>query len=158
MPDYDKVKILFRFYSDVLEEETVETMWADIVNKHKGHYKIDNIPFYAPVLACGDIVLAAFEEDEGMLTYKETVEYSGSSTIWVVMVDKSIEINTVRDEFMQMGCPSEKVSNGYFAMEVPPAVNYADIRRRLEHFEQKEILEYAEPCLADEHLAQIKTL
>jgi hypothetical protein len=39
------VKILFRFYSDVLEEETVETMWAVIMDQEKGLYKLDSIPF-----------------------------------------------------------------------------------------------------------------
>jgi hypothetical protein len=41
----NNVKILFRFYSDVLDEETVETMWASIIDKNKGLYKLDNIPF-----------------------------------------------------------------------------------------------------------------
>ena len=56
--DNNYVKILFRFYSDVLEEETVETMWATIVDKENGLYKIDNIPFYVPLLASDDIVFA----------------------------------------------------------------------------------------------------
>ena len=41
--DDNYVKILFRFHSDVLDEETVETMWATIVDKDKGLYKLDSI-------------------------------------------------------------------------------------------------------------------
>jgi hypothetical protein len=63
------VKILFRFHSDVLDEETVETMWAIVVNKDKGYYKLDSIPFYAPLVASDDIVFAEFDEQEQMLTY-----------------------------------------------------------------------------------------
>jgi hypothetical protein len=66
------VKILFSFYSNVLEENTIETIWAETFDFHKGLYKINNIPFYAS-FAMGDIVFAEFDEDEQMLTYRETV-------------------------------------------------------------------------------------
>src|SRR4051812_33290180 len=93
------VKILFRFYSKVLEEETVETMWAQVVDQTKGWYKIDNIPFYAPLLASDDVVLAEYDDLEQMLAYRNTVEYSGNSTVWVVIMDKSIEIEDIRKNF-----------------------------------------------------------
>lgn len=79
--DDNHVKILFRFHSNVLDEETVETMWAEIVDKEKGLYKLDSIPFYAPSVASDDIVFAEYDEQEQMLTYRETVEYSGNSTV-----------------------------------------------------------------------------
>ena len=62
------VKILTRFYSNVLDEWTVETMWAEVVDTHKGLYKISNIPFYASI-ASGDIVFAEYDETERMLNY-----------------------------------------------------------------------------------------
>jgi hypothetical protein len=95
------VKILFRFYSDVLGEWTVETMWAETIDKDKGFYKIDNIPFYASI-ASDDIVFAEYDEDEKMLTYRETVEYSGNSLIQVVIMDKSVVTNDIRDIFNSM--------------------------------------------------------
>jgi hypothetical protein len=63
----ETVKILFRFHCDVLDEETVETMWATIVDKDKGLYKLDSIPFYAPLVASDDIVFAEFDDQEQML-------------------------------------------------------------------------------------------
>ncbi|MCX2495318.1 hypothetical protein OQX63_17640 [Pedobacter sp. PF22-3] len=39
-------KILFQFYSNVLDEETIETMWAVVIDKEKGLYKVGSIPFY----------------------------------------------------------------------------------------------------------------
>ena len=60
----DLVKILFRFYSNVLEQETVETMWATVVDKDKGFYRLDNIPFYGPIVASDDIVFAEYDEKE----------------------------------------------------------------------------------------------
>src|SRR5688572_16715838 len=95
------VKILFRFFSNVLDEWTVETLWADTVDADKGIYKLDSIPFYAPV-ASDDF--AEFDETEERLTYRETVEHSGNSTVQVVLLDTSKDINNIRDTFKDLGC------------------------------------------------------
>lgn len=147
----DSVKILFKFHSDIFNEEMVETMWATIVDSNKGFYKIDNIPFYAPLVASGDIVFAEFDEQQLMLTYRKTVEFSGNSTIQVVLIDKLKDINSIRKTFEKLGCDSEKVNDGYFSMEIPALVDYRLIKQKLDELEQNEIIGYAEPCLADQH-------
>jgi hypothetical protein len=119
MQDDNNVKILFQFYSDIFEEEMVETMWTTVVDRNKGLYKLGNIPFYAPLVASDDIVFAEFDEQQQMLTYRKTVEYSGNSIIQVVLMDKSKDINSIRKTFEEFGCVSEKVNDGYFSMEVP---------------------------------------
>jgi len=150
-PREDKyVKILFRFFSNMLDEWTVETMWAETVDIKKGHYKIDNIPFYAS-LASGDIVFAEYDEYEKMLTYQDTVEYSGNSTIQVVIMDKTVNTNEIRDMFKTLGCTSEKVKEGYFVMEVPADKKYEPVKQQLSDLEGKGIIGYAEPCLSDNH-------
>ena len=45
-PSDKSQKILFRFYSDVLEKWTVETLWATAVDVGKGWYRLDNIPLF----------------------------------------------------------------------------------------------------------------
>ena len=147
----DSVKILFRFYSDVLDEHTVETMWATVVDKNKGLYKIDNIPFYAPLIACDDIVFAEYDDDEQMLTYRKTIEYSGNSTVWVVIMDETTNKEDIRKIFETMGCESEGLNNKYFAMEIPEKVDYKLIKQKLEELEQKGIVGYSEPCLSNTH-------
>ncbi len=147
----DSVKILFRFHSDIFDQEMVETMWATIVSKEKGLYKLDNIPFYAPLVASDDIVFAEFDNQEEMLTYRKTVEYSGNSTIQVVLMDETMDIILIRNSFQELGCVSEKVNDGYFSMEIPEKVNYKPIKQKLEELEQKEIIGYAEPCLSNKH-------
>jgi hypothetical protein len=149
--DDNHVKILFRFHSNVLDEETVETMWAEIVDKEKGLYKLDSIPFYAPSVASDDIVFAEYDEQEQMLTYRETVEYSGNSTVQVVLMDDTQDINIIRDLFKELGCVSEKVNEGYFSMEIPSTVDYKNIKKKLDELETQETIGYAEPCLADGH-------
>ncbi len=149
--DDNYVKILFRFHSDVLDQEIVETMWATIVDKNKGLYKLDNIPFYAPLVASDDIVFAEFDDQEKMLTYRKTVEYSGNSIIQIVLMNKLKDINQIRDIFKELGCVSEKVNEGYFSMEVPSTVLYKKIKKKLDELETQEIIGYAESCLAEGH-------
>ncbi|MXV14325.1 DUF4265 domain-containing protein [Hufsiella ginkgonis] len=148
--DNKVVKILFRFYSNVLDEWTVETMWAEVVDQEKGLYKIANIPFYASI-ASDDIVFAEYDDDEERLTYRETVEFSGNSTVQVVIMDKNTVANDIRDIFNDMGCPSEKASEGYFVLEIPVNVDYRSVKQKLSELENNNVIGYAEPVLADGH-------
>lgn len=63
-------KILFRYHSDVLDEEVVGTMWSEIIDLEKGIYKLDSIPFYGPLIATDDVFYAKYNENEEMVTYK----------------------------------------------------------------------------------------
>lgn len=145
------VKILFRFYSDVLDEWTVETMWAEIIDSEKGLYKLDSIPFYAPLVASDDIVQAEYDDTEQMLTYRKTISYSGNSTIAVVIMDKTRNIDEIREIFNDLGCISERVNDGYFSMEIPFDKDYIPIKRKLDELENEGVIDYAEPCLSDKH-------
>jgi hypothetical protein len=148
--DDNFVKILSRFYSNVLDEWTVETMWAEIIDKDKGLYKIDNIPFYASI-ASDDIIFAEYDDTEKMLTYRETIEYSGNSLIQVVIMDKSVVTNDIRDIFNSLDCKSEKFKEGYFVIEILADKDYKPIRQKLTELQDKGIIDYAEPVLSDKH-------
>ena len=144
-------KILFRFHSDLFDEEMVETMWDFVIDKDKGLYKLDNIPFYAPLIASDDLIFAEFDDSEQMLTYKETREYSGNSIIQIVIMDNKTDVNKIRDSFLDKGCQSEKVNDKYFSMEIPFDLNYKPIKTELDKLEIDEIIGYAEPCLSEKH-------
>lgn len=66
-------------------------------------------------------------------------------------MDKSKDINSIRKKFEELGCVSEKANDGYFSMEIPALVDYTFIKHILDDLDQKEIIGYAEPCLADQH-------
>lgn len=144
------VKVLFRFHSNILDEETVETMWATIIDEKNGIYKLDSIPFYAPI-APDDIFCAEHDNKEQMLTYRKTIEHSGSTIVQVVLIDKSADINSIRDLFKDLGCISEKLNDSYFSMQVPSSVNYESIQRKLDFFVSKQTIDYAEPHISDKH-------
>ncbi len=145
------VKIAVRFYSDLFENEMVETLWAIVVDSRKGWYQLDSIPFYAPLMASDDIVFAEFDNREHMLTYRRTVRNSGNSTVQVAVMDKATNIHTIRELFRDLGCTSEQVNDGYFSMEIPKSLNYRTIKQKLDELEAKELIAYSEPCLADGH-------
>lgn len=146
-------KILFRYESPVLDEWIVETMWARVINAEKGLYKIDNIPFYGPLVASGDIVYAEYDDDEEMLTYRKTIEYSGNSIVAVIIMQKHVEINPLRDVFKEMGCLSEKVNDFYFVMEILAENDYTPVKQKLTEFREQGILDFSEPCLSDRHIS-----
>ena len=144
------VKILCRFHSNVLEEWAVETMWAEIVDADKGLYKIDNIPFYASI-ASDDIVFAEHDDTEKMLIYRKTVEYSGNSLIQVVIMDKTVVTNDIRDIFNSLDCKSGKFKEGYFVIEVLADKQYEPIKQKLSKLQDRGIIDYAEPVLSEQH-------
>lgn len=144
------VKILIRFHSDIFEEEIAETIWAEIIDQNNGLYKIDNIPFYAP-LASDDIVFAEYDDIEEMLTFRRTVKCSGNSTIQVVIFEKTKDTNSVRKIFEDLGCSTEKLQEGYFVIEVLSTMNYQPIKMILDELSDSNVIDYAEPCLAEGH-------
>jgi hypothetical protein len=145
------VKILFRFYSEILDQIAVETIWAEPVDSEQGLYRVDMVPFYVPKLASDDIVRAEYDEDEEMLTYKEIVEPSGNSTVWVVIIDDADQIEEVMESFVELGCYTEALSDRYFTMEIKAANNYLRIRNKLNEWKSEGIIDYAEPCISQVH-------
>ena len=148
------VEILFRSYNNILDQEVAETIWADVVHADLGYYKLRSIPLYTLEIASGDVVRAEWDEDEVMLTYRETVTPSGNSTIWVVIVDDDTDIEEIRNVFYQLDCISEAMSNRYFAMEVKAGTNYLRIRDQLNKLKAQKRIDFAEPCLSAQHQCQ----
>ena len=70
-------KVLFRYFSPVLKEEIVETMWAIVIDEVKGLYRLDNIPFYGPQIATEDEFFAELDLDDAEITrlYAHTDRY-----------------------------------------------------------------------------------
>ena len=145
------VKIHFSVYSELLEQEIVEVMVAETVNTDLCHYKILSIPFYVPLISAGDIVYAPYDDDQGMPKYIETVDPSGNSNIWVVITDDQSDIDNIRTCFSEMDCPSEVVSDRFFAMNIKATANYLKVRNKLQELKSEGILDYSESSLAETH-------
>ena len=151
MEDDKHVEILFRSYSTILEQDVAEAIWADVVDGDLGYYKLYSIPLYTSAVASDDIVRAEWDEDEIMLTYRETVQPSGNSIIWVVVTDDDTDIDAIRKTFFELNCFSEALSNRYFAMEVKAETNYLQIKNKLNTLKSQKLIDFAEPCLSLRH-------
>lgn len=151
MSKNNSVKLLFRFYSEILNEESTETILAEIVDEEKGYYKLIDIPFYVPKVASGDIVWAEFKTSEEALTYRRTIQSSGNSIIQVIMVDDKYKADLIMKIFENHGCRSKKINN-YFSLEILAAMDYLPIKHKLDKLKSDLILDYSESCLSHRHL------
>jgi len=150
-------KILFKYYSNILDELTVETMWAKVIDKNNGIYKLDSIPFYGPSIATDDEFYAEFDNSENMLTYRKTTKFSGNSIILVVIMKKGFDKEIIRDKFKKLNCMSEGLNNSYFSLEIVREIDYSEIDNILKEYANCGIIDYAEPCLSEKHKKDIKT-
>jgi uncharacterized protein DUF4265 len=150
----EHVQIVFKSFSDLLEQEIEEPLWAFVLDKENRLYQIDSIPFYTSLIASNDIVFADIDPETKQLVYQKTVSYGGHSTIQVVMNDESIAMDDIRDIFSKMRCVSEVVNDEFFVMDIPDDVDYKQVKTELDRLEAEEKIEYAEPSLSDGHRKQ----
>jgi hypothetical protein len=144
-------KITFKYFSNILDEITVETMWAEIIDENKGIYRLDNIPFYGPLIASGDVFYAEFDRDENTLVFREVIESSGNSIVQIIIMKDDFNKELLRKELLDLGCQSEGMNEKYFVAEIPENINYYVIKSILDKYENNEIIEYAEPILSIKH-------
>ena len=143
-----RVKIAFPCEGPSGAAET-ETMWAVVVDDG---YEIDNIPFYAMEVACGDVV-AAQSGPLGDLIYTGLVRVGGHSVVRLSFFDAA-RVPEVRDLLRGMGCSTE-ISDvrTLLSVDVPPEVPYVEVRRALDLLQNRGVLDYEEACLAHQDAA-----
>lgn len=151
MKNDNSKKIIFKYFSNVLEKETVETMWAEIIDEEKGIYKLDNIPFYGPLIASDDIFYAQYDKDEENVIFKEVIKSSGNSVVQIIIMKDYYDKEILRKKLLDLGCNSEGVNDEYFVVEIPENIDYQLIKVLLDKYEKDEIIGYAEPILSIKH-------
>lgn len=135
-------KILFEYY-DLNKEYAVESAWAE---KAGNYYKLNNLLFYAPNYSWGDIVNVEDRNEELFVT--GLVEESGHSTIRIIFYNEE-NIDPTIEQLKYLGCDYEG-SNvpTLISVDVPPQVNYANVRQFLDEGEENGMWSYQESCLA----------
>ncbi len=144
-------KIIFKYYSDYLQDTITETMWAEIIDLEKGHFKLDNIPFFGPLIATGDLFYAEKEADDNRFVYKKTIQNSGNSIVQVIILEKDFDTEVIREKLQVVQCVSEVLNEIFFAVEITKEVDYSIVKTILTEFETLSILQFAEPCLSEKH-------
>ncbi|CAA9201979.1 DUF4265 domain-containing protein [Flavobacterium collinsii] len=144
-------KILFKYYSTYLEEIVSETMWAEIIDLEKGYFKLDNIPFFGPLIATDDTFRAEYDENEKCFIHKETIEHSGNSIVQVLILDKEFDKEIIREKLKALNCLSEALNETFLAVEIVKSIDYSMVKIILSEYESNAIIEFAEPCLSEKH-------
>lgn len=139
------VKVFVKLEKDIDDYPPVdwEELWAVSLGDCK--YRVDNVPFYALGISSGDSVLAAYRDNKLVVT--EVVGTEGHSTLRVVVHDKGMT-QLIRDELASAGCATE-LSNvpGFFAVDIPPQIDYAAIAKLLSSYEEMGKIGYEESAL-----------
>jgi hypothetical protein len=148
-------KILFKYYSDYLDEVVSETMWAEIVDLEKGLFKLDNIPFFGPLIATDDIFYAEYDETEERFMHRKTIQNSGNSIIQIAVLEKGFDKEIIRERLKALNCLSEGLNETFFAAEITKDIDYSLVRSLLNEYESQDIIEFAEPCLSEKHRADL---
>jgi Domain of unknown function (DUF4265) len=115
-------KVLFRL------DEDVETMWAKRLGRHR--YRLDNCPFFAYGVSCGDVVEARPPTKGEIPEFVRIVKKSGNRTIRIIFkpaIDKSRKSMAVVEKLVAMGCSYEGANPGYIVVNIPAKLDLAGI-------------------------------
>jgi hypothetical protein len=139
----NKVKLVFKNSQQEIQEENV---W---VKKKGNHFVIDNIPFFAPNIALNDVI--SVEKDNDILYLEEIVEFSGHSTIQIIIINEKT-IDSLLKQLESFGCKWEGMNNQrLIAVDIEPETIYLPIKEYLENELLNMNLDYKESCLSENH-------
>jgi uncharacterized protein DUF4265 len=119
-----------------------------------GHYRLDNLPWYAYRVSLGDVIEAS-PDANGQLHMVRVVRKSGNRTLRLFFpgadlhTDWPAEIQEIMDRLVELGCSYEGANRRYQAVNVPPEANLDSVTRFLTDADVR--WEYADPTYEDVH-------
>jgi hypothetical protein len=121
-----------------------EGLWASPVGE--GRYRIVNTPWFAQVLATGDVVTAV--EYDGGRWVMQKAQSSGHLTVRVAHPDPA----AVLDAFAELGVGGESAGPAYqiAALDIPPDADLRAIVDRLRAGRSDGTWDYEEACVSAE--------
>lgn len=127
---------------------SVESLWA--VEQGDGTARLDNVPWFARGMACGDVVATASDE-EGVQWAGEVVRRSENCTIRLIVLwdgGSGAARQSVISAFRELGVFGEGIERfGMVALDVPPTADLAKVQRLLNHGVTKEWWDMEEGCI-----------
>jgi len=123
-----------------------ESIWA----KHLGDelYEIQNVPFCAYGLNCGDVVRATADAPDFKPEVRAVVRRSGNQTLRVSFPDLSKEKQQgYVDAIEAKGAWVERANSNFICINVPPSLSVQEVRTYLDEQEAAGVLSY-ETCEA----------
>ena len=125
-------------------DKYTETLWAEPLGRNR--YRLDNCPFFAYGVSCGDIVLARATVKSEFPDFVRIVKKSGNRTIRIIFkpaVNKSRKSMAVLEKLVEMGCSYEGANPSYIVVNIPPKVDLAAVCEYVTSTKQR--WEHADP-------------
>lgn len=119
-----------------------ESVNAEMISSE--NYKILNTPFFVYNIAWGDIVTV--REENGLLYADNLVSHSGHSTVRIFFL-KELSLDEMQKylhPLNEMNCFYEHSKERFFALDIPPEVDYSNVEKYLSKLELDGIIEYEE--------------
>lgn len=122
-----------------------ESIWAKSLGNDL--YEIQNIPFCAYGLNCGDVVHAIAGSPDLKPEVRAVVRKSGNQTVRISFCDTSSKEDQAPhlEALGKMGAEVERANSQFVCINVPPDVSYQSLCKQLAELEAEGVLEY-ETC------------
>lgn len=140
------VKVVFRLEPDgggfppVSFESLISTELSD------GEFRLENSPFFVREISYGCVVHATPLAEQGCYEFERVVALSDFTSISIILLDRAVD-DVLKNLFKARDCIVEYGEFGklrMFAVAIPSAGNYPDIRERLVSLEESGQLSFAE--------------
>lgn len=127
---------------------SAESVWTSACDE-KGHYVMDNIPFFTRDATDGDVI-AVEQDDTGILWFKKVIRPSRNSLIRIIFFDQS-RIDPIQRELESLGCSFEYMAAfSLLAVSIPAGVDLKQVRKFLDLEERAALIGYEEAILWDQ--------
>jgi hypothetical protein len=138
----EQVKIKIPLSGDNLMNAEAEWIWAEPLED--GTYAVDNVPFLAKGLSCGDVIEA--EPSDGALVFKGVVQHSGHSTYRIYATEgrSAPAVSALLDKIHNMHCDLEPATEKLVAVDVLPEADVYEVYAALTEAEQSGIIGFEE--------------
>lgn len=128
-----------------------ERLWAVPIGE--GLARIDNIPWFVPNLALGDLVTTRDNSAEGSLEAVDKLQWSGNCTVRVIPYaagELAGDLRRVVDLFSPLGVQLEVIDKfTMVGLSIPPSVDIAAVKGLLIRGYEANWWDYEESCVGD---------
>ncbi|HCT80833.1 MAG TPA: hypothetical protein DGG94_12995 [Micromonosporaceae bacterium] len=140
--------------SDVWPPFATERLWTAKTGT-KLHVRVRNTPFYIRGISYGDLILVRPDHERKELVFDRLVEESGHTTVRILVKEPR-----ARDRIERLLTASDcswEISNtdNYFAVDVPPSVDYSLLRSKLLLLKDEGAIGLQEGAISTSHRAQL---
>ncbi|HEY3218257.1 MAG TPA: DUF4265 domain-containing protein [Candidatus Limnocylindria bacterium] len=131
-------------------DDTGERMWA--IDLGGDLYQVDNIPFFAYDLHCGDVVRALAPDDDHVPVIVRIVRRGGHKTLRIVFqaTCSADERTRILSDLRAREVAYEGMTADYFALDAEPTADYPAVCGFLFELERRGLLLYETGTTSDE--------